>query len=150
MVFMGYEKGSKASRAYDLCTGCVHVTHDAMFGELAQCDWSKEDEAGGDGKPFEFMVTTTTTYREQATDQAELEPIPSSPADSILASPPAPENIVHMKPPGAQPDLNADLNEDAPLRFHRMDNILGPMAVPGLVVRVLQEELRVVSADVPG
>jgi hypothetical protein len=36
MVFVDYEKGSKACRAYDPHTGWVHVTQDAVFDELAQ------------------------------------------------------------------------------------------------------------------
>jgi hypothetical protein len=35
MVFVGYEARSKAYRAYDPCTRRVHITHDAMFDELA-------------------------------------------------------------------------------------------------------------------
>jgi hypothetical protein len=42
MVFVGYEKGAKAYRAYDPRTGRVHVTWDAVFDELAQWDWSRE------------------------------------------------------------------------------------------------------------
>jgi hypothetical protein len=38
MIFVGYESGSKAYRAYDPNTKCVHVTRDVVFGEQAQ--WS--------------------------------------------------------------------------------------------------------------
>jgi hypothetical protein len=34
MVFIGYEEGSKAYRTYDPCTGCMHITRDAVFDEL--------------------------------------------------------------------------------------------------------------------
>jgi hypothetical protein len=36
MVFVDYEKGSKAYRAYDPHTRWVHVARDAMFDELSQ------------------------------------------------------------------------------------------------------------------
>jgi hypothetical protein len=35
MVFIGYEEGSKAYRAYDPCIGHVHITRDIVFNELA-------------------------------------------------------------------------------------------------------------------
>jgi hypothetical protein len=35
MVFVSYEDGSKAYRAYDPRTGSVHITHNAEFNELA-------------------------------------------------------------------------------------------------------------------
>jgi hypothetical protein len=34
MVFVGYEKGSKAYQAYDPRTRWVHVTRNAVFDEL--------------------------------------------------------------------------------------------------------------------
>jgi hypothetical protein len=63
MVFVGYEPGSKAYRAYDPRTGYVHITHDTVFDELAQWDKSKEEVARNDlySEPFEFVITTTTT-----------------------------------------------------------------------------------------
>jgi hypothetical protein len=49
MVFIGYEKGSKAYRAYDPISGRVDITRDAVFDEGAQWDWAetREKEAGG-------------------------------------------------------------------------------------------------------
>jgi hypothetical protein len=38
MVFVGYEPGSKAYRAYDPQIGHVHITRDVVFDELAQWD----------------------------------------------------------------------------------------------------------------
>jgi hypothetical protein len=128
MVFVGYEKGSKAYRAYDPHTGCVPVTREL----------------------FEFVVTDTTMYHEQVVDQVELTPIPSSPVNPVSASPPTPENDVHTMPPSTRPDLDADHDEDAPLRFCRIDNVLGPAAMPGLAMRALQQELHAVSAEEPG
>jgi hypothetical protein len=99
MVFVGYEKGSKAYRAYDPRTRWVHVTLNVVFDELAQWDWSKEDDAGSNNEPFEFMVTTTSTYHKQVVDHAEPELTPSSLTEQVPSPPPTPENIVHTMPP---------------------------------------------------
>jgi hypothetical protein len=40
MVFIGYELGSKAYRAYDPMLKRVHVTKDVVFNEQSQWDWS--------------------------------------------------------------------------------------------------------------
>jgi hypothetical protein len=42
VVFVGYEGGTKGYHAYNPRTGRIHVTHDAIFNELAQWDWSRE------------------------------------------------------------------------------------------------------------
>jgi hypothetical protein len=44
-----------------------------------------------------------------------------------------------------EPDLDVDHDEEAPLRFHRIDNVLGSAAVPGLMERTFQEELYAIS-----
>jgi hypothetical protein len=64
MIFVGYEPGSKAYRAYDPRTGCVHVTRDAVFDELAQWSWSEEDGAQVQNRsePFEVEMVTTIDY----------------------------------------------------------------------------------------
>jgi hypothetical protein len=35
MVFIGYEEGSKAYRTYDPRMGCMHITCDVVFDDLA-------------------------------------------------------------------------------------------------------------------
>jgi hypothetical protein len=47
-------------------------------------------------------------------------------------------------------DLEADHDDDAPLRFRTMDNILGPASPLGLVPQTLMQELHAVSSDEPG
>ncbi|CAA6674078.1 unnamed protein product [Spirodela intermedia] len=44
MIFIGYECGSKAYRAYDPTTRRVHVTRDVVFDENAQWDWGSGPE----------------------------------------------------------------------------------------------------------
>jgi hypothetical protein len=46
-------------------------------------------------------------------------------------------------------DLDADHDEDAPLRLRQIEDILGPASPRGLARRVLTEELHVVSSDEP-
>jgi hypothetical protein len=48
MIFVGYEKGTKAFRAYDPITQRVTISCDVIFVEGAQWDWSgdAESEAG--------------------------------------------------------------------------------------------------------
>jgi hypothetical protein len=42
-----------------------------------------------------------------------------------------------------------DHDEEVSLRFHRINNVLGPMAVPGLAERTFQEEMHAISAEEP-
>jgi hypothetical protein len=67
MIFVGYEEGSKAYRAYDPRTHRMHVTRDIVFNELAQWDWgAEEDRDGGDNTaPFEIEVITTIEYQQE-------------------------------------------------------------------------------------
>jgi hypothetical protein len=46
-------------------------------------------------------------------------------------------------------DLDADHDEDPPLRFRTMDNILGLASPRGLALSVLLHKLHVVSSDEP-
>jgi hypothetical protein len=48
MIFVGYEHGSKASRAYDPLTGCVTITRDVVFDESTEWIWNGGDGGGGD------------------------------------------------------------------------------------------------------
>jgi hypothetical protein len=49
--------------------------------------------------------------------------------------------LVEHASPSIEPDLINDHEDDAPLRYWRIDNVLGPVAVLGLVERVLIEQL---------
>jgi hypothetical protein len=44
MIFVGYERGTKAYRAYDPVTEKVTITRDVVFDEDAQWDWSSSEE----------------------------------------------------------------------------------------------------------
>jgi hypothetical protein len=41
----------------------------------------------------------------------------------------------HGTPPSTEPDLDHDHEEDESLRFRMIDNVLGPVVVPGLAER---------------
>jgi hypothetical protein len=54
---------------------------------------------------------------------------------------------VHATPLSDDINLDNDHDNDAPLRFQRMGTVLGPIEIPGLAQRVLQEELHALSAE---
>jgi hypothetical protein len=51
MVFIGYERGSKAWHFYNTSTECVHISRDAVFEEDRAWDWNV-DKLGNDAEPF--------------------------------------------------------------------------------------------------
>ena len=53
-----------------------------------------------------------------------------------------------MPPSAGDVDLDAD-HDDAPLRFRRLDNMLGPTSPPGLAQRELEEHLLLASDTEP-
>jgi hypothetical protein len=55
----------------------------------------------------------------------------------------------HATPPSIEPNLDHDHEEYMPLRFRRIDHVLGPATVLGLMEHTFQEELQVVSAEEP-
>jgi hypothetical protein len=52
-------------------------------------------------------------------------------------------------PVGAREELDADHDEDAPLRFHRIDSVIGPATPPGPIERELDERLLLASEAEP-
>ena len=48
-------------------------------------------------------------------------------------------------PPEGEADLDADHDDDAPLRFRRLDNVLGSSSAPGLAHWQLEEHLLLAS-----
>jgi hypothetical protein len=148
MIFVGYETGSKAYRAYDPRTGRVHVTWDAVFDELAQWSWSEEDSAQvqNGSEPFEVeMVTTMTICRSQEGVKENIVHLAGRsscrwiPVHRHLVQNPVHRHLVQNQlasPPSVEPNLDYD-HDDAPLRFRKIDNVLGPAVVLGLAARVV-------------
>jgi hypothetical protein len=142
MIFVGYESSSMAYHAYDPITKHVHVTRDMVFDEQAQWDWGLGSDDGKPGSGDDvFMVEYTTngpaTPRTDGTDEAPSEesPLPAGAGDAEVDDDINDEN------------LDADHDDDAPLRFRSMSDIL---ATSRFAPRALvAEELHVVSSDEP-
>jgi hypothetical protein len=108
-----------------------------VLDKLARWDWSKDGSVNDDVSSFEFTVTTTTTIQEPGVIR------------EMATLPPALEGAEFVSPPDVEPDLDADHDDQAPLRFCRLDDALGPTLVTGQVERVFHEELHAVSAEEP-
>lgn len=149
MIFVGYEPGSKAYRVYDPATRRIHISRDVIFDEEARWEWSSDPTANNDD---DFLIEYTTVVHPEVVTTIKPQPQgdvagPLTPVSSLPATP-AP--IMFASPPsGVEVDLDAEHDDDAPLRFRTIDNILGPVPVPGLAHRDLDEDLLLVSADEP-
>jgi hypothetical protein len=134
MIFVGYKSGSKAYRAYDLIKKSVHVTHDVVFDEQAQWDW---DSGGDDIFTVEYTTTGPVSPTAGGADEVPIEESP------LLAG----GGDTEVDNGFDNENLDADHDDDAPLRFRSMSNIL---AMPKFTPRALvTEELHVVSSDEP-
>jgi hypothetical protein len=61
MIFVGYESGSKAYRAYDPIKKHVHVTCDMVFDKQDQSDWSISGDNGEPGGGSDIFTVEYTT-----------------------------------------------------------------------------------------
>jgi hypothetical protein len=110
MIFVGYEHGSKAYRAYDLLTGRVTITRDVVFDKSTQWDWSGGEEGSSDnsGGYDTFTVQYLVPHSEGDGGESKL----GSPGAGFYT--PTPESPV-LPPEGpSEEDLDANHN-DAPL-----------------------------------
>jgi hypothetical protein len=108
-----------------------------------------------DVKPFEVETITTTEYQ-LGLDPAQAElghdgtmetPPQSAQGHTLSLLPSSPLHVMHATPPSSDINLNNGLDEDAPLWFWRMDNVLGPAEVPGPMEWVFLEEFHIVSNE---
>ncbi|KAG8064903.1 hypothetical protein GUJ93_ZPchr0004g39485 [Zizania palustris] len=180
MVFIGYEEGTKAYRFFNPKTKRVHISRDAVFDEGRSWSWD-EGEGGThmDGQePFHVEYTTVTLRRgavpENVLDRSspEAPTVSSTPRASSSASnsslpeglqnddaPPtsvSPEPgsgrvLEFATPPPGEPDLDDAHNNQTPLRFRLLDNILGPAENPGVAEREVDdsEDLLLAVGDEP-
>lgn len=152
----------RRSGAYDPVTPCVHVTMDVVFDEDAQWDWagSQEEHAVEQHDDDIFCVEVITLGLNEQVPAPDA--TPSSPSTPIIAvhqgtpggpttAAAAPANIQFVSPlPYPEEELDADHDEDAPLRFRAVDDIVGPGTPPGLAVRELGDaRLLAVSVEEP-
>lgn len=153
MIFIGYESGSKAWRFYDPNTGHVTVSRDVIFDEAGQWKWNEHD--ANTSINFEpFTIEFTTLYTPGVPEVEEMEQGTSTPRTHSLAptptSPILGSLVTFISPPlGHLEDLDADHEDNVPLRFRTLDSVLSPASPPGLAARLLDEELHFSSAEVP-
>jgi hypothetical protein len=169
MIFVGYERGSKAFKAYNPRTGRVHVARDVIFDEGGQWDWSgdaaHDDMARSDANDFtvQYMVSPASSASESEDSAA---PAASATSPTTPAEPSSPATPMTMttsssgsalaiqfaSPPTVlgEDELDADHDDDLPPRFRKPENIVGLATTPGLAVRDLDSErLLAVSAEEP-
>lgn len=159
MIFIGYEHGSKAYRAYDPTTKRAHVTRDAVFDEQARWDWGADSKQNLDTFAVEEYITV---IRAAPADQDAVEALGGGTPARSPSPPLSPHSVADGSGGGAQAvefatppsrvdssTLDADHDDNVPLRFRRMDNILGETSPRGLAPRVLAGELHAVSSDDP-
>jgi hypothetical protein len=79
------------------------------------------------------------------------EPLSQSPTSSQIGADGNGDHVVEPASPQGvrEEDLDADHDEDAPLRLRAIEDILGPTPPQGLARRVLAQELNAVSSNEP-
>lgn len=175
MVFVGYEPGTKGYRFYNPASGRVCISRDAVFKEERAWDWGAEKGAGPDDdiEPFqvEFLSVplghggpaatppptgpitppTPTTLALPTTSVTVVSPAGGQ--DPRMPTPPATPpamptpGIEFASPPSDELDLDVDHDDNVPLRFRTMENILGTPLAPGLAEREVAEELMVAVGE---
>jgi hypothetical protein len=108
-------------------------------------DWSKEAVLDASTEPLEFIVTTM--YMEHNANPAE--PALTGAHPVVRTPSPTPQVAEFTSLSSTEPDLDVNHDEQVPLRFRRIDNILGPTAVPGLAERTFPKELHAISVEEP-
>jgi hypothetical protein len=140
MIFVGYEKGTKAFRAYDPITQRVTISRDVIFDEGAQWDWSGDTEPeAGDGTTVDASFTMQyRVLKDEGEGGAEQGPDTEgfadwgdhqqhheeqgSPGLGGAQQPP----VVHSDNPLFDiEDQDAD-DHNEPLRFRSMTDLIGP------------------------
>jgi hypothetical protein len=127
-------------RCYDLVTIRVLISHNVVFDKAATWSWGDTDTASQDnGEPF--------------TMEYDVEIVRDLILGSSSPPPSAPPVGEHAAPVALQPEINKeDLDVehgDTPLRLCVANDVVGDVAPPGLVRRVLNAELNFTAADEP-
>jgi hypothetical protein len=173
MVFVGYEPGSAAYMCYDPLTKKVHISKDVIFEEEAKWDWSANQ---ADGANSELIIEEETEalpsivyetsvqwqpavvnagFSRQASrgdsehhvDQGYMDspvlglrtPVTGGRGNSVS------EIEQHLHTP---PSCNLDAeHDDAPLRFRRLNDILGPGTPPGRAAREVSDQLSLAERE---
>jgi hypothetical protein len=132
MVFIGYEHDAKAYWVYDPVAQHVHMSRDIIFDENRSWDWSATMV---DTVACTSKFTVQCSVMEEPIMGQEPVALPST-SPTVGATPscehdPAPviehSPVGHVSPPLDDSDnLDVDHDEDAPLQYCTMDDILGP------------------------
>jgi hypothetical protein len=162
MIFFGYEHGSKAYRFYNPSTKRVVISRDAVFDEAGVWKWAEED---GVATALQSTDVFTIEYTEQylpaapATENGSAMPrqLSPSPAPTLSSAPtpaaPEPDNSVTQfmsPPPEHEENLDADHDDDTPLRFRALDSVIpAGSSTPGPIPRVLDSDLHFTFAEEP-
>ena len=131
MIFISYEAGSKAYRAYNPTTSRVHATRDIVFDDVAQWDWDKDaGKRGASSCNDIFTVEYPVEDQEPPKPDGTIEVRNDGVLGPEMMSPPSAHSsggavniqdhgrqVEFATPPSVQSDqLDAD-HDDAPLRF---------------------------------
>jgi hypothetical protein len=162
------------NRVYDPTSRRVHLSRDIVFNEEAHWSWSDNEQKEDDGE-FTIQYTsvshpevvTTLRPRHAATLASPISPMdattpsppvtaapsslatasPSSTAASTSATPAGP-TVEYATPPTVDvEDLDADHEDDVPIRFRLLDKIAGPATSRGLVHRFVDEDEDLLLAE---
>jgi hypothetical protein len=123
MIFVGYERGSKAYRTFDPLTSRVTITRDVVFDESMQWEWTGGNEGGGEINHHDDMFTVQYKVLHGEGEGGELE-VGNGDLEAEPMTPPVTSGVGnHMLVPGGSPvelpvglreeDLDAD-HDDAP------------------------------------
>jgi hypothetical protein len=144
MIFIGYEHGTKAYRAYDPATKKVMITCDLVFDEAARWEWIADEAfvGGSDQGAGDFTVHYWAWPSGAVTaEEAGVIDAPASPTGD------------YGEPVFDVPDeesLDAD-HDDAPLQLQAVSDIIGAAATPGYAARPLGtgggDQLFMISAE---
>jgi hypothetical protein len=150
VVFIGYEPSSKAWRFYNPATRKVHVSRDVVFEEDRPWNWEQAEIS--DYEPFSMeYVSIGGVHGARGVRNDEHEELPQDvPMVDQLHTPHQSENgeVEYATPPSGRPDIDAEAS-DAPLRFRRMDDILGQAPQPRQADRQVVRELLAAIGDEP-
>jgi transposase InsO family protein len=139
MIFVGYEHDTKAFRAYDPETRRVHVSRDVVFDDEAQWSWDDGEEMsatsdGDDTFTIEYTMPPGDVEHDDALEDPGMPAMPpvSTSARQAGTEVETPDDIQFVSPPqDADGLLDADRDEDAPLRFRPLEGVIGPGTTPG-------------------
>jgi hypothetical protein len=145
VIFIGYESGSKEYRAYDPITKHVHVTRDVVFDEQDQWDWGTGDKdrelgSGDDVSTVEYTTIIQAALEigvhEESVEQsqpptADVEAKVNNYIDDVD------HDDVVIDDDIDNDNLDVDYDDDMPLRFHHINDILEMI---GFVSRALVAE----------